>query len=84
MINGINTNGYGASASMQSAASDGSDTVRQIIRNPGESIEKQAGRKSSPAECETCKNRKYQDGSEVMSRNMFPTLIKMQQKITAK
>ncbi len=24
---------------------------------------KKAGRKSSPAECETCKNRKYQDGS---------------------
>lgn len=66
MINGINTNGYSASASMQSAASDGSDTVRQIIRNPGESVEKQAGRKSSPAECETCKNRKYQDGSDEM------------------
>ena len=37
---------------------------RVIIRNPGESTEKQAGRKSSPAECETCKNRKYQDGSD--------------------
>lgn len=24
---------------------------------------KKAGRRSSPAECETCKNRKYQDGS---------------------
>ena len=35
-----------------------------IIKNPGESTEKQAGRKSSPAECETCKNRKYQDGSD--------------------
>lgn len=41
---------------------DGS--VRQIIRNPGQSTHKQAGRKSSPAECETCKNRKYQDGSD--------------------
>ncbi len=37
---------------------------RAIIRNPGESTEKQAGKKSSPAECETCKNRKYQDGSD--------------------
>lgn len=37
-----------------------------IIRNPGESTQKQAGRKSSPAECETCKNRKYQDGSDEM------------------
>lgn len=35
-----------------------------VIRNPGESTKKQAGRKSSPAECETCKNRKYQDGSD--------------------
>lgn len=35
-----------------------------VIRNPGESTRKQAGRKSSPAECETCKNRKYQDGSD--------------------
>lgn len=36
------------------------------ILNPGESEEKKAGRKSSPAECETCKNRKYQDGSDEM------------------
>lgn len=36
----------------------------KIIRNPGQSEVKQAGRKSSPAECETCKNRKYQDGSD--------------------
>lgn len=37
-----------------------------IIKNPGESTEKQPGKKSSPAECETCKNRKYQDGSDEM------------------
>lgn len=41
-----------------------SEDGRVIIRNPGESTEKQAGKKSSPAECETCKNRKYQDGSD--------------------
>lgn len=35
-------------------------------RNPGESDVKSPGRKSSPAECETCKNRKYQDGSDEM------------------
>ena len=34
--------------------------------NPGESSIKQPGRKSSPAECQTCKNRKYQDGSDEM------------------
>ena len=30
------------------------------------SDEKKAGRRSSPAECETCKSRKYQDGSDEM------------------
>ena len=49
--------------SVQQAPEDG---TQHIIRNPGESTEKQAGRKSSPAECETCKNRKYQDGSDEM------------------
>ncbi len=34
--------------------------------NPGESDVKLPGKKSSPAECETCKNRKYQDGSNEM------------------
>lgn len=33
------------------------------VKNPGESTKVAAGRKSSPAECETCKERKYQDGS---------------------
>lgn len=37
-----------------------------VMRNPGESDVKTPGRKSSPAECETCKNRKYQDGSDEM------------------
>ena len=36
------------------------------VKNPGESTEKAPGRRSSPAECETCKNRKYQDGSDEM------------------
>ncbi len=40
------------------------ENARAVIRNPGESTRKQAGKKSSPAECETCKNRKYQDGSD--------------------
>ncbi len=37
-----------------------------VIKNPGESKEVTPGRKSSPAECETCANRKYQDGSDEM------------------
>jgi len=38
----------------------------QIKLNYGESDVKSPGRKSSPAECETCKNRKYKDGSDEM------------------
>lgn len=34
--------------------------------NPGESEKVAPGRKSSPAECQTCKERKYQDGSDEM------------------
>lgn len=78
MMNGINANtttfAYpsannisqydGASnGAVQAAPEEGG---KHIIRNPGESTDKQAGRKSSPAECETCKNRKYQDGSDEM------------------
>lgn len=37
-----------------------------MLHNPGVSAEKTAGRASSPAECETCSNRKYQDGSDEM------------------
>ncbi len=36
------------------------------VLNPGESTVREPGRKSSPAECQTCKNRKYQDGSDEM------------------
>ena len=34
------------------------------VLNPGEDKKIKAGFKSSPAECETCQNRKYQDGSD--------------------
>ncbi|MBD5533160.1 MAG: hypothetical protein HDQ98_13365 [Lachnospiraceae bacterium] len=44
----------------------GVSNVSSYLKNPGESTIKQAGRKSSPAECETCKERKYQDGSDEM------------------
>ena len=36
----------------------------KTIKNPNESNVKSAGRKSSPAECETCASRKYKDGSD--------------------
>ena len=48
---------------------------KSIILNPGESTQKMPGRKSSPAECETCKNRKYQDGSDEMVSYKAPTHI---------
>ena len=42
------------------------NNTQTSLTNVGESTIKSAGRKSSPAECETCKNRKYQDGSDEM------------------
>jgi len=52
-------NGYGTSPI-------GSEEDKKPILNPGASTARRAGAKSSPAECETCKNRKYQDGSDEM------------------
>lgn len=50
------------------------NTSYKPIVNPGQSTEVTPGRKSSPAECETCKNRKYQDGSdEMVSFKTAPT-----------
>lgn len=37
--------------------------------------EKKAGRRSSPAECETCKNRKYKDGSNENVSFKSPTHV---------
>lgn len=55
--------GYGDSiGTPASAQPDG----KGVIINPGKSDVEKPGRKSSPAECETCKNRKYQDGSDEM------------------
>ena len=57
MINGLNTypmgNAYGPEAN-------------KPILNYGESTEVNPGHRSSPADCETCRNRKYQDGSDEM------------------
>lgn len=61
--NYMNFYGSGYANSTQSGAVSGTD---KPIVNPGESTKVSPGRKSSPAECETCKNRKYQDGSDEM------------------
>lgn len=42
------------------------EQIGKPLVNPGESTKVSPGRKSSPAECETCRNRKYQDGSNEM------------------
>lgn len=54
--------GY-ASASSAASSSDGAGKA-EVIKNPGESTRVAPGRRSSPAECQTCKERKYQDGSD--------------------
>lgn len=51
--------------------------------NPGESTIKTPGRKSSPAECETCKNRKYVDGSDEMVSFKSATHISPQRAASA-
>ena len=55
--------GYGYSTG---AVSSARPEEKGMVVNPGKSDVEKPGRKSSPAECETCKNRKYQDGSDEM------------------
>ena len=67
-INGYMTGyiygGY-AAQSFASQATGAEDAGRaEVVRNPGESTKVAPGRRSSPAECQTCKERKYQDGSD--------------------
>ena len=75
MIGAIGS-GYGAYANQMSMAAAGSgyaatasgkaDEAGKAILNPGQPTEAKPGKRVSPAECETCKNRKYQDGSDEM------------------
>lgn len=55
--------GYGMWAGMSGVGgAQGAGESKPIV-NPGESTKVMPGKKSSPAECETCKERKYKDGS---------------------
>lgn len=54
--------GFGSVTGIKGIQPDGE--TQKTIKNPNESNVKSAGRKSSPAECETCASRKYQDGSD--------------------
>ncbi len=63
--------GMGPGMSASSAANSGAGAAQATadskpIVNPGESTEVQPGKRVSPAECQTCKERKYQDGSDEM------------------
>ncbi len=56
---------YGGYAANSSAVGATEASGRaEVIKNPGESTKVAPGRRSSPAECQTCKERKYQDGSD--------------------
>jgi len=66
---------YITGSMMTGSARMGESQDTKAIVNPGESTEVQPGKKSSPAECETCKNRKYQDGSDEMVSYKSPTNI---------
>ncbi|MCR5509130.1 MAG: hypothetical protein K6F34_10625 [Lachnospiraceae bacterium] len=58
---------YGMYGAMMSPVSGNAPVEgSKPILNPGEDMQVSPGRKSSPAECETCKERKYQDGSDEM------------------
>lgn len=61
---------------------DAAGNTHGRILNPGASTHKAVGRKSSPAECETCANRKYQDGSDEMDVS-FKTPSHIPQSIAA-
>lgn len=56
--------GTGAGGAIQTPGTR-TDTanIGKVTLNPGESTRVAPGKKSSPAECQTCKERKYQDGS---------------------
>lgn len=64
IIGAVNS-GYGAVGYFGSSGAGKAEGSKPVL-NPSESTEVQPGKKSSPAECQTCKERKYQDGSDEM------------------
>ncbi len=56
--------GADAGFSFGNAGLDGGKAVGGVGKTEGVDGEKKAGGRSSPEECETCKNRKYKDGSD--------------------
>ncbi|MCR5675138.1 MAG: hypothetical protein K6G16_05440 [Lachnospiraceae bacterium] len=66
IYNGYNAGYYGWGFSGIGGASgvSGAGETGGVILNPGESTKVTPGHRSSPAECQTCKERKYKDGSD--------------------
>ena len=69
-LNPYNNDAYNTSTNINNKISNEIDKLPKedsnVVKNPGESTKKIAGKESSPAECKTCSNRKYQDGSDEM------------------
>ncbi len=61
-MSGFN-NGYSGMAGYGISGEQASP-VKGAVLNPGEDTTVHPGKKVSPAECKTCKSRKYQDGSD--------------------
>lgn len=57
---------YGIAGNYSMYSPSASSAQSGAVVNPGESTAVAPGKKSSPAECQTCKERKYQDGSDEM------------------
>ncbi|MCR5747640.1 MAG: hypothetical protein K6G03_08015, partial [Lachnospiraceae bacterium] len=62
---GMGTSSGSAESGAAVGAVGAAEETKPVV-NPGESTEVKAGKKVSPAECQTCKERKYQDGSDEM------------------
>lgn len=66
MNGGSDIGAQGAAGAIGASGAVGKTEDTKPVVNPGESTEVKAGKKVSPAECQTCKERKYQDGSDEM------------------
>lgn len=66
MMIGAVSNGYG-SLPIYGAYDFGTPSAAGASQVSGEDAGKKVGRASSPQECQTCKERKYQDGSNEMN-----------------
>ncbi|MDR0220298.1 MAG: hypothetical protein LBI54_02710 [Lachnospiraceae bacterium] len=72
---GISIGGAEAAASTTGSGEAGKAEKSEVVRNPGADPVKKPGRTSAPAECKTCANRRYVDGSDENVSFKAPTKI---------